>query len=111
MTDPVAGEVAGEVRPVASLGPSERREMLTLLRRYFVGVSAGQFERDLSEKEWVILLRDAASGALGGFSTLMRLEAALEGRPVVAYFSGDTVVDRAYRGETELPRRFARHVF
>jgi hypothetical protein len=30
---------------------------------------------------------------------------------VVAFFSGDTVVERAYWGGTELPRRFARHVF
>ncbi len=116
----VSESVAGEVRTVASLEACERREMLTLLRRYFVGVSPGQFERDLAEKEWVILLRDAASGVTRGFSTLMRLEAVLEGpgepagpggQHVVAFFSGDTVVDRAYWGGTELPRRFARHVF
>jgi hypothetical protein len=116
----VTDRVAGEVRTVASLEPCERREMLALLRRYFVGVSPGQFERDLSEKEWVILLRDPASGATRGFSTLMRLQTVLEGpegaggpggQDVVAYFSGDTVVDRAHWGGTELPRRFARHVF
>ncbi|HEX2325326.1 MAG TPA: hypothetical protein VHQ00_07985, partial [Chloroflexota bacterium] len=105
MTD----RVAGEVRTVASLEACERRELLALLRRYFVGVSPGQFERDLAEKEWVILLRDAASGATRGFSTLMRLETVLDGpgepagpggRRVVAFFSGDTVVDRAYWGGT-----------
>jgi hypothetical protein len=134
VTDRVAGHVAGsvtdrvagEVQTVASLEPCQRREMLALLRRYFVGVSPGQFERDLAEKEWVILLRDAASGAVRGFSTLMRLETVLAepgsagesgppeepgGRRVVAFFSGDTVVERACWGGTELPRRFARHVF
>jgi hypothetical protein len=88
--------------------------MRSLLQRYFLGVTPGRFEQDLAEKQSVILLRDAADGALGGFSTLMRLETALEGREgrrVVAFFSGDTVVDRAYWGETELPRCFARHVF
>jgi hypothetical protein len=85
--------------------------MYALLTEYFAGVARGAFERDLAEKEWVILLEDTATGEVEGFSTLMRLETRVDGQLVVAFFSGDTIVGRAYWGETALPRTFARHAF
>jgi hypothetical protein len=85
--------------------------MYHLLTRYFTGVSRRQFDADLAEKEWVILLRDAGGGEVRGFSTLMRLRLAFDGRAVVAFFSGDTIIEHAFWGETELPRLWGRHVF
>jgi hypothetical protein len=41
----------------------------------------------------------------------MRLHLSLEGQPVTAFFSGDTIIERAYWGETLLPRLWVRHVF
>jgi hypothetical protein len=43
----------------------------------------------------------------------MRLRLHVGGRPVVAFFSGDTIVDAAAWGDggNALPRLFARHVF
>jgi hypothetical protein len=85
--------------------------MYTLLVHYFNNVTRPQFERDLAEKEWVITLADAASGQIQGFSTLMRLQVVVDDRPVVAFFSGDTIIHQDYWGETELPRLWGRHVF
>ena len=69
------------------------------------------FEVDLAEKEWVILLHELDGGELQGFSTLMRLEEEIDGEPVTAFFSGDTVVSRGYWRETVLPRLWGRLVF
>jgi hypothetical protein len=46
-----------------------------------------------------------------GFSTLMRMNAEIDGEPIVAFFSGDTIIDRSYWGETILSRIWAQVVF
>jgi hypothetical protein len=85
--------------------------MYALLETYFCGTTRPRFEEDLHEKETVILLRDAASGRICGFSTLMRMRAPIDGKDVEAFFSGDTIVDRDFWGETLLSRMWGRTVF
>lgn len=99
-----------EVVPVVALGAREREQMFLLLTDYFEGVTRQRFESDLAEKESAVLLRDDA-GTIKGFSTIMRLYAVVEGERVGAFFSGDTIVARDCRGESELPRLWSRHVF
>jgi hypothetical protein len=96
--------LAGSVVPVGTVSLNDRREMYGLLRTYFSGTTRARFEADLREKERVILLRDAASGRIQGFSTFVRMEVAVDGTDVVAFFSGDTIVDREFWGETILSR-------
>jgi len=108
---PAPGHLAGQVQRPADLTPAQRDRMYALLTHYFHNVTRPQFEQDLAEKEWVITLADAASGQMQGFSTLMQLRVAVGERPVVAFFSGDTIIHQAYWGETELPRLWGRHVF
>lgn len=84
----------------------DRDAMFALYTRYFAATDRMAFERDLAEKEWVILLRDDA-GIIDGFSTLMRMH--IGGATV--FFSGDTIVDRARWGTYDLPRLWGRHVF
>jgi hypothetical protein len=89
----------------------ERDEMYALLRTYFRGTARAQFEADLSEKEIVFLLRDAINGRIRGFSTLMHITTRIDGKEIVAFFSGDTIVDRDYWGETVLSRIWGQTVF
>jgi hypothetical protein len=107
---PEAG-LTGRVVPVPTLAVTERDRMFELLRGYFANVRRGRFDADLAEKEWVILLTDRASGAIVGFSTLMRLRVVVDEAPVVAFFSGDTIVARERWNESTLPRLWSRHVF
>lgn len=110
-SDRAAGRLAGSVVPPGLLGRAERDQMYALLQTYFEGTTRAQFEEDLGEKEWVFLLRDAASREVQGFSTLLRFALAVEDQPVVAFFSGDTIIARAYWGEATLPRLWLQHVF
>ena len=103
--------LSGCVRPVAEVTLAEREQMYALLKRYFCHVTQTQFEHDLAEKEWSILLTDSDTGQIQGFSTLMRLRVMVDDQPIVAFFSGDTIIDCHYWGETELPRLWAQHVF
>lgn len=85
--------------------------MYLLLQRYFANTTRRQFDDDLAEKEWAILLRGGPEGEVQGFSTLMRCRLSDEQhQPVVAFFSGDTIIDRNYWGEFALPRLWGRHV-
>ena len=99
------------VAPRAEVTREERDEMYALLQAYFIGTERARFEADLREKESVFLLRDMSSGRIKGFSTLMRLTASIEGREILAFFSGDTIVDREYWGETVLSRIWGLTVF
>lgn len=93
------------------LTPIERDRMYAVLVQYFVDVTRPRFERDLAEKEWAILLADTSQGQIQGFSTLMRLHSVVDEHPVVAFFSGDTIIHRKYWGEAALPRLWGQHVF
>lgn len=106
-----SGHLAGSIQTPAALTPAQRDRLHTLLGHYFANVTRSHFEADLAEKEWVVLLADTTSGQIQGFSTLMRLEVTVDGQPIVAFFSGDTIIARDYWGETELPRLWGRHVF
>ena len=103
--------LSGSLAPAARLTADERDQMYALLQTYFSGTARGQFEADLREKEAVILLRDARSDRIRGFSTLMRLAARVDDRDVVAFFSGDTIVDREHWAESVLSRMWGQTVF
>jgi len=78
--------------------------MFTLLRDYYENCTPELFTRDLSSKNWVILLRDEEAGAIQGFSTLASYVSYFKGKPVGVVYSGDTIIHPAYWSTTALPR-------
>lgn len=108
---PRENRLAGQVVRVSELTPRDLEQMYALLTAYFAGATRRQFENDLAEKEWAIVLRDAMSERVQGFSTLMSWRTTIDAQPVTVFFSGDTIIHRDYWGETTLPRLWSRHVF
>jgi hypothetical protein len=106
-----ARRLAASVVAHTALTLDDRRQMFALLRTHFTGTDRARFDADLREKETVILLRDQATGLVQGFSTLMRMTARLEKREIVSFFSGDTIIDRQYWGESTLSRTWGQVVF
>jgi len=84
----------------------DRDAMFALYTAYFATADRVTFERDLGEKEWVILLCDD-DGAISGFSTLVRLRLG----EATVFFSGDTIVAKHRWGTFDLARMWAQHVF
>lgn len=105
-----ATRFAAEVVARPSLDPADRAGMLLLLQGQFAGVRRARFEADLEEKDWVVLLRDRERGTLAGFSTLQRFVTP-QVPGVVAFFSGDTIVERRAWREQALLRAWARLTF
>lgn len=94
--------------PAARLTPSRRDEMFELMVRHYENVYRTTFLADLAEKQWSILLVDPATDRLCGFSTQMLLETEVDGAPVRALFSGDTIVAREHWGDPALAGAFGR---
>jgi hypothetical protein len=93
---------------VDTIDPRQLEAMLDLMTRYYQNVARDCFTSDLTAKRWVILLED--EGGLRGFSTQTVFEHRLEGRKLLIFYSGDTIIDRSFWGSTALPMAFARLV-
>jgi hypothetical protein len=91
------------VRRVASLTDRELELMWTLFEKSYAGARREIFERDLAEKNHVIVLKDA-SGLVQGFSTLLKMEVAEH--DALTVFSGDTIISPGFWGQTALQRAF-----
>jgi hypothetical protein len=97
------------VLDVRSLDKAVRDSMFSLFSRCYAATSTDRFERDLSEKDSVILLC-GPGGAICGFSTLVTFPFRHEGRDLRIVFSGDTIIDRAYWGSQTFSSAWIRHI-
>ena len=102
--------VGYETRPVADCSEEDRRACFGILSRLFLGVDWDEFVRDFEAKDAVMLLRDAETGAIGGFSTLVRLELEVEGAEMPIVFSGDTAVLPEFRTSLGLGHELSRYL-
>jgi hypothetical protein len=87
---------------VCELKVGDRRQMLLLMQRHYDNVCPQAFEADLNQKRWVIQLLEPQSGELCGFSTQTLIDVQVDGHPVQALFSGDTIIDRSQWGDNAL---------
>jgi hypothetical protein len=92
------------------LTPADIQSMFCVFNESFDCATLDIFQRDLSSKNWVILLRDGESGELEGFSTLALYETRFNDKPLSVVYSGDTIIRPAYWGTPELPRNWIRTV-
>lgn len=82
---------------IAELTPSQRAGMLRLLQSCYANVTPDQFQKDLSEKEWAIVGTDD-SGEVWCFTTLKRIRHEVDGKRIMAFYSGDTASRPDTRG-------------
>lgn len=96
--------------PRADLTVAEIQAMFNVFCENFDGATLESFTHDLANKNWVILLRDAATLTLQGFSTLSLYETSFENNPISVVYSGDTIIRPAYWGTPELPTAWIKTV-
>ena len=100
----MSGSLAGRTLATCDLSAAQIDEMFALFARSYAEVTPESFQRDLRAKNWVTLLSDCEAGRLRGFSTLHIYTTTFKQRELSVVFSGDTVLERAYRGNYDLPR-------
>ena len=96
--------LVSQTLPRVELTPNVIREMFEVFCENFERSSLEIFERDLKDKNWVILIRDTEHNALQGFSTIALYEMDYQRKRISVVYSGDTIIRREYWGTPELPR-------
>ena len=107
------GTMSAEVLPRDAIGSTTVDVMYEIYSASYADTCATRFRVDLDAKTHVLLLR-TADGALCGFSTLQLYASDAAGRPVRVIYSGDTIIDPEYWGNSTLAfewLRFAGRVF
>jgi hypothetical protein len=84
-------------------------EMFAVFNESFEQTSPEIFQRDLNNKDWVILLRDEQN-RIQGFSTLALHETEFESQKLSVVYSGDTIIRREYWGTPQLPSTWIKTV-
>lgn len=102
------GKLGAHRVAVGDLDRQTIADMWAVFRSYYADISRDRFLSDLSEKQFVILLRDTGDQSLQGFSTIQVLRRSFEGQPYIAVYSGDTIINQAYWGQTALQGAFYR---
>lgn len=90
--------------PVSSLQEFQLAGMWKLFESYYADIEHNRFLSDLYAKDSVILI--TAGKEIAGFSTLKTYDREIGNRHVKVIYSGDTIVHRAYWGQTVLQKTF-----
>jgi hypothetical protein len=98
--------LCGRISKTEDLTENNIDEMFILMKKYYKGIDRKTFLEDLSEKKWAILLEDTTG--IKGFSTQMLIEHTIEDKKILAVYSGDTIIDRAYWSSFILPVTWVR---
>jgi hypothetical protein len=101
--------LVGETLPTSELSDHAIQSMFNLFRDYYEATFE-IFQQDLSNKNWVILLRDTEAGSIQGFSTLAFYTSMIKGDEIGVVYSGDTIIRPAFWGSPELPRTWIKTV-
>jgi hypothetical protein len=102
--------LTSQVLPIQEIDADFTAKLYRLFASHYDNVTLTRFEADLAEKDLIVVLRDGESGEPRGFSTQQILRIQVDGHPIRALFSGDTIIDPEYWGEQELVREWCRVV-
>ncbi|MCP4914843.1 MAG: hypothetical protein GY909_17120 [Oligoflexia bacterium] len=80
-----------------------------LYQHYYENTSIEVFERDLSNKTHIILLKNK-KGREQGFSTLTRKDIEVDGKIYHVLYSGDTIISPDYWGTAALTMEFLKNI-
>ncbi|MBR4201130.1 MAG: hypothetical protein IKQ91_07620 [Oscillospiraceae bacterium] len=100
----------GQVIPACEVTEAELRAMFSLMDTYYDNMDESVFRRDFAQKDHCLILRNDA-GAIVGFTTQKVMSVSVNGKTVHGVFSGDTIIHRDYRGQTDLFRVFSQYWF
>ena len=98
--------IKGRLIYVSDLTPGQKEKMYNLMDEHYNNMTRQVFERDLSEKQYVILLECMTTSGIEGFSTQMTYPFHFEGKEYLILYSGDTIISRSQWGSLELPKAF-----
>jgi hypothetical protein len=103
----MSSRLAGSIVARTAIDSELAGRLYSLFAQYYDRVDRRTFDRDLEDKDWVLLLEDGC-GTVQGFTTLRLYELTFRSLQIRAVFSGNTIIDRSYWGGQELVRCWCR---
>lgn len=95
---------------LGELTEAEKIHLFQLHAQYYDNVIEEVFLKDLSEKDWVILIKDGR-GQLQGFSTIQLIWLKIEKEYHLYLFSGDTIIREEARNTQALSGAFIHFMY
>ena len=103
-------KLQGGIRSINDLTEEEKDRIYFLMSCYYKNMSRSVFDNDLTEKKWVILLKDEEE-IIQGFTALVKIEAEIEKKKTAIIFSGDTIIHKIFWGSNLMHKLWGRLVF
>jgi len=102
------GKLKATVISIKELNLPERFKMFSIYEKYYENSSREKFEKDLLNKDKVIILKSQGDNEIQGFSTLKHINLVLNsGKKVRGIFSGDTIIEKKFWGDKALNLAFS----
>ncbi len=95
---------------IASFSSNQIEELYNIFSKYYKNVDFDKFKKDFLKKDKVILLKDKKSKLIKGFSTLKIFNVEINNKKIIGLFSGDTVIDKEYWGQSALTFEFFKNL-
>jgi hypothetical protein len=91
-------EPKSSVKKITALSAVEAYEMHQVFLKYYNNADLETFLKDISKKQYVLLIKDRQSNTIVGFSTIALMNLTYKGKKVLGLFSGDTILEKEYWG-------------
>lgn len=103
-----SGKLKASVISIKGLNLPEKSRMFNIYSKYYENADREKFEKDLFNKDKVIVLRSQSDSKIQGFSTLKHVNLILKsGKKVRGIFSGDTIIEKEFWGDKALNLAFS----
>ena len=96
-------KLISRVLKMEQITTSEMKKMYLLFSQYFFS-DIELFEKDILNKQWIILLEDGSDRSLKGFTTIAYIDVFIDNIDVRIVYSGDTIIHKNYWNTFELSK-------
>ena len=99
-------KLRGSVELVEQCDHKTRQRLYEIFIKYYSKTDRETFDKDLNEKQWVLLMKDH-DGTIQGFTTMMMYDLVFQGKSVRAVFSGNTIIEKNFWGSGVLSKTWS----
>jgi hypothetical protein len=90
------------IYPLRSIHPDDLVSMHRILEKYYYNADVNTFLRDLNKKDGAVIIRKRDTKEVVGFTTYVKVDIEHKGKKVSALFTGDTIIEKEFWGDTAL---------
>jgi hypothetical protein len=98
----MTSKLKATIHPLSSIHPDDLVSMHRILEKYYHNAEWNTFLRDINKKDGAAIIRTRDTNEVVGFATFVKIDINHKGKRVSALFTGDTIIEKEYWGDTAL---------